>query len=202
MKREVRHRYADPLDAVWIAMARGFGLRIERSPEVYAATDGSGSLVLGTDETLDADDCLAQMIFHEMVHSLVQGTENLTVPDWGLDNESDRDFLREHGCLRVQAKLAGEYGLRAVLAPTTDFRAYYDGLPSDPLADDGDPAVAIAREAYARVDQPPWGPWLRRGLEATETVVEATASALADAPPAEEPLPSLYAGFSPRRARG
>lgn len=202
MKREVRHRYDDPLDAVWIAMARGFGLRIVRSPDVYASTDGQGALVLGTHETLDEDDCLAQMIFHEMVHSLVQGRANLTVPDWGLDNETDRDFVREHGCLRVQATLAGEYGLRSVLAPTTDFRTYYDALPSDPLADDGDPAVGIAREAYARVDEAPWGPWIRRGLEATEAVVAATASALAAAPPEQAPLPSLYDGFSPRRARG
>jgi hypothetical protein len=148
MPREVIRAYVDPLDAVWLAVARGVGLRISRSSEVYASTDGAGSLVLGTRETLDADDCLAQMIFHELCHAIVQGHENLTSPDWGLDNESDRDFVREHACLRLQATLAAPYGLRTFFAPTTDFRAYFDALPDDALSGD-DPAVPAGHRGAA-----------------------------------------------------
>ncbi|NLY95693.1 MAG: YkgJ family cysteine cluster protein, partial [Myxococcales bacterium] len=68
--RTPRHAYVDPLDAIWLAVARAFGLRVERSDEVYASTDGEGTLTLGTRETLDPDDCLAQMIFHELCHAL------------------------------------------------------------------------------------------------------------------------------------
>jgi hypothetical protein len=169
--RTPRNVYVDPLDAIWLAVARGFGLRVARSAEVYASTDGEGTLTLGTPETLDPDDCLAQMIFHELCHALVQGEAHLTSPDWGLDNESERDVAREHACLRVQAALAGEYGLRGFLAPTTDFRAAYDALPKDPLEGEGE-AIALAREAYERASRPPWAPHLRRGLDATRRVLD------------------------------
>ncbi len=168
--RVVRHRYVDPLDAIWLAMARGFGLEVSRSSEVYASTDGRGALVLGTPETLDADDCLAQMIFHELCHAAVQAPEGLVQPDWGLDNESERDVVREHACLRLQAALAGEHGLREVLAPTTDFRAFYDSLPEDALAGDAADAV-LARVSLERIGAAPFAPWVQRGLESTARVL-------------------------------
>jgi len=195
--RTPRHVYVDPLDAIWLAVARAFGLRVERSDEVYASTDGEGTLTLGTRETLDPDDCLAQMIFHELCHALVQGEENLRVPDWGLDNLSERDVVREHACLRVQAKLASEYGLRGFLAPTTDFRAVYDRLPEDPLAGD-DEEARLAREAYARAEVPPWAPHLRRGLEATRRVLEEVAELGGLEEGARGELASLSSTFEPR----
>ena len=71
-------------------------------------------------------------------------------------------------------KRQDEHGLRAVLAPTTDFRAFYDALPSDALQ--GDPAeVELARAALARTDMAPWGPHLRAGLVATRQIVNAVA---------------------------
>ena len=91
MSREVRFQYQDPLDAVWLGAAARVGLRVNRSNEVFAATDGRGVLTLGEEATLDADDCLAQMIFHELCHSLVQGPDSFTVPDWGLDNVAPGD---------------------------------------------------------------------------------------------------------------
>ena len=200
MPREVIRAYVDPLDAVWLAVARGVGLRISRSSEVYASTDGAGSLVLGTRETLDADDCLAQMIFHELCHAIVQGHENLTSPDWGLDNESDRDFVREHACLRLQATLAAPYGLRTFFAPTTDFRAYFDALPDDALSGD-DPAVPLAIAALPRAHEPPFSPWLVRGLESTHRIlatvraVEADVEATAAIGPSDE-TPPLHATFA------
>jgi len=165
--------YLDPLDAVWLTTAQRVGFRVERSAEVYASTDGSGVMIIGDPGTLDPDDCLAQMILHELCHSLVEGHASLEVPDFGLDNESERDQVREHACLRLQAWLTGEHGLRKALAPTTDFRPYYDGLPEDPLGDLGDPACASARQGAARSREAPWAPHLEQALEATATILRA-----------------------------
>ncbi|MCB9602100.1 MAG: hypothetical protein H6720_17415 [Sandaracinus sp.] len=177
--REVVRRYVDPLDAVWLRAAADVGLRVERASDAFASTDGHGRMVLGTPETLDADDCLAQMIFHELCHALVQGPESFAWVDWGLDNETDRDVVREHACLRAQAALLDPLDLRVALGPTTDFRAYYDALPANPLEGD-DASVALAKEALARVDTPPWAPHLRRALDATARIVAAVREAGGD----------------------
>ena len=191
--RQVDHRYVDPLDQVWLETARRIGLRIERSGEVYASTDGSGMLRLGAHATLDADDCLAQMIFHELCHALVEGPASFTHPDWGLDNTGSRDVTREHACLRTQAALAGRHGLRALLAPTTDFRAFYDRLSEDPLAAPAaEPSIALAWEAVRRAGEPPWAPHLESALRATAAIARAVAPfATADGEPATA-LPSLW----------
>jgi hypothetical protein len=196
--RQVHHRYVDPLDQVWLATARRIGLRIERSGEVYASTDGGGTLRLGTHATLDADDCLAQMIFHELCHALVEGPGSFGHPDWGLDNTGPRDVAREHACLRTQAALAGRHGLRALLAPTTDFRAFYDRLSEDPLAPVApetaavDPSIALARAAVRRAGEPPWAPHLESALRASAVIAGAVAPfATAEDEPATA-LPSLW----------
>ena len=176
--REVRHRYVDPLDLVWTQCATRVGLRVVRTAEAYASTDGKGTLALAVPEALDADDCLAQMIFHELCHSLVQGPESLRWPDWGLDNLTDRDTVREHACLRLQALLARPHGLGAVLAPTTDYREFYDRLGDDPLG--GDESSRLARLGAGRAGLQPWGPHLQQALSATEQIVRA-ATAYADA---------------------
>jgi hypothetical protein len=150
-------------------------------------------MTIGDSSTLDTDDCLAQMILHELCHSLIEGQQSLHLADFGLDNLSERDVEREHACLRLQAWLTGQYGLRRVLAPTTDFRSYYDGLPADPLADDADRAVNMARQGAARSAQPPWSPYLRQGLEATATIIEA-AFELRAVDPSLQP-PPIWAEF-------
>lgn len=196
MPRRPGHRYLDPLDHIWLAAAARIGLRVERSAEVYAATDGAGLLHVGEPGDLDPDDCLAQMIFHELCHALVQGPHSFAQPDWGLDNETDRDVPREHACLRVQAALAGRHGLRTALAPTTDFRGFYDRLPADPLEGPaGDPDVALAREALVRADQPPWAPHLAHAL--TDTAAIARLAARWTAPDLADPLPPLWATVDP-----
>lgn len=187
--RIVRRRYVDPLDAVWLRAAADVGLRVVRAPDAFASTDGRGQLVLGSSETLDPDDCLAQMIFHELCHALVQGPASFSEVDWGLDNETDRDVVREHACLRVQAALLGPLDLRVALAPTTDFRTWYDALPDDPL-DGDDPSIALAEEALARFEAPPWAPHLRRALEATSRIVQAVREAGGDE--LEGELPPLW----------
>lgn len=171
MARVVTYRYIDPLTQVWVAAARRIGLRIERTPEAYAATDGRGTLAIGDDKTLDADDSLAQMIFHELCHSLVEGEDSFRRADWGMDNTGPDHDWREHACLRVQYVLTGRHGLRAVFAPTTDFRtSFWDGLSGDVLADRTDRSTQAAIAALRRVSHPPWSPALIEALEATERI--------------------------------
>ncbi|MCA9608862.1 MAG: YkgJ family cysteine cluster protein [Myxococcales bacterium] len=172
--REVHRRYEDPLDRIWTEAARRIGLTVARTPDAFATTDGRGALLLGDESSLDADDCLAQMIFHELCHSLVQGPDSFELPDWGLENTDPRDLAREHACLRAQAFLAARLGLREVLAPTTDHRAFFDQLPEDPLAAD-DESVEMARLAIGRADRSPWSPHLEDALRATAVVVHAAA---------------------------
>lgn len=190
--RTVRRRYVDPLDAVWLRAAADVGLRVVRAPDAFASTDGRGQLLLGTPETLDADDCLAQMIFHELCHALVQGPASFAEVDWGLDNETERDVVREHACLRVQAALLAPLDLRVAFAPTTDFRVWYDALPDDPLEGSPDDAsIPLAKEALARLDTPPWAPHLRRALDASARIVAAVRDAGGDVLTGE--LPPLWA---------
>jgi hypothetical protein len=177
----------DPLDAIWLTVAARIGFRVERSPEVYASTDGKGVMTIGDPSTLDPDDCLAQMVLHELCHSLIEGTESLGVADFGLDNESERDVTREHACLRLQASLTAKYGLRQALAPTTDFRNYYDELPEDPFADEGDPATAAAKLGAARSEEAPWAPHLWEGLEATAKILNIAKQLGAEDPDAPHP---------------
>ncbi len=187
MERTPRHTYLDPLDGIWLTVADRIGFRVERSAEVYASTDGKGVMTIGAPSTLDPDDCLAQMILHELCHSLIEGVESLAVADFGLDNESERDVTREHACLRLQAWLTEKYGLRQALAPTTDFRVYYDALPEDPFADDGDPATVASKQGAARSEKAPWAPHLWEGLEATAKILDVARQLGAVDPRAENP---------------
>jgi hypothetical protein len=174
--REITHRYRDPLDVVWTEAARRIGLTIERTHGAYASSDGRGTLSIGARATLDADDCLAQMVFHELCHSLVQGPESFQRVDWDLENVTDEDLVREHACLRLQAALAAPLGLRRILAPTTEHRAFYDALPPDPFRPADDEAVILARRGAARMSRPPWGPHLENALLATRRIAEAVES--------------------------
>src|SRR5262245_55872067 len=180
MAREVTYRYIDPLTQVWLGTARRIGLRVIRTPDAYAATDGRGTLAIGDDATLDADDSLAQMIFHELCHSLVEGEGSFERPDWGMDNTGPDHDWREHACLRVQWVLTGRHGLRVVFAPTTEFRAFWDRLSDDVLADRTDRSVQAAIAALRRAELPPWAPALGEALAATARIA-AEAARVADA---------------------
>ncbi|MEM7436726.1 MAG: hypothetical protein AAF436_16350, partial [Myxococcota bacterium] len=106
--------------------------------------------------------------------------------DFGLDNETNQHDVREHACLRLQASLTAPHGLRAALAPTTDFRDYYDRLPEDPLT--GDELDAIeARRGADRAKGPPWAPHLDVALTATAQVLKAAKTAGAVDPMASHP---------------
>lgn len=171
MSRAPSHKYLDPLDAIWLTAARRIGYRVTRSQEVFAASDGRGVLTIGAPESLDADDCLAQMILHEFCHALIEGPNKREEPDWGLDNVSDRDVAREHACLRLQALLTDRVGLRHVLKPTTEFRSFYEALSDDPLKPDDDASVRAANLGVGRAEQPPWAPHLAQALSATAKVL-------------------------------
>ena len=172
--REPRHVYQDPLARVWLHCARRAGFRVVRSADVYASTDGRGTLIIADDILFDPDDNLAQMIFHELCHALVEGEDGERQPDWGLDNTRMGNPWREQGCLRLQAWLAESVGLRDFLAPTTDFRVtFWDSLPADPFAAPAEAGGRRERSCVAgrrglwRASQPRWAEPLREALQAT-----------------------------------
>jgi len=145
-------------------------MRIERSNEVFASWDGKGTLTVGSAETLDADDSLAQMILHETCHALVEGPEGFSQPDWGVQIDNPEHRVHEYACLRLQAALTEKYGLRTFFAATTTFRKYYDQLPSEPLADTKDNAVALALPGWQRATTGPWAVDLHEALQATAEI--------------------------------
>ena len=219
MTRPVDARYVDPLDHIWLSAAAELGLKVRRSPLGYATTDGHGALSIAPADELDPDDCLAQIILHELCHALVQGEDSFAKPDWGLVNDDDSaqyrgDTVREQACLRVQAALLRRYGLRRLLGPTTDFRTFYDALPRDPMAAQttegpaADPAIALATEGLSRAARPPFRKPLERALRCTAEVYRALPreplpryDALAATAPATSPaaaegrLPALWSLF-------
>jgi len=197
-RRPIAARYLDPLSLVWLATARRLGLTVRRNPTVYAATDGAGLLELGPVDTLDPDDCDAQMIFHELCHWITNGADSVRVPDWGCAIEGE-EIWRERATLRVQRALALAHGLEGLLAPTTDHRVYYDRLSEGgavPGYEDEPRAMALAEEALARAGGPPWGRVLQEALAATarmRALVEPFLATYASDRP-EDALPSLWSG--------
>ena len=165
--RRIELNYQDPLDLIWLHAAKEMGMTVVRDDSVFAAWDGKGTLTIGTPETLDPDDCLAQMILHETCHALVEGPDAWNKPDWGVQIDNREQRVREHACLRLQAALAHPYGLRSFFAATTNFRKYYDRLPEDPLTGEDDPATAIALDAISRATTGPLSGPLQEALKRT-----------------------------------
>ena len=168
---------ADPkIERIWTTAAEEIGFRVVRTADAYASSDGAGRILIGSDEHLDDDDAVAQLIFHELCHALCEGPDRERLPDWGLDNTggAPEQVIHEHACLRLQVVLAAPHGLRDLMAPTTEYRAYHDRLPVDPLADGdaGDPSLPLARIAAARAGAPPWQPALQRALVLTARSLE------------------------------
>ncbi|MEY4512260.1 MAG: hypothetical protein RLZZ450_4382 [Pseudomonadota bacterium] len=170
--RSIDHRYQDPLDLIWLACARELDIEVVRSSEVYASFDGARVLTLSSHQHFDADDSLAQLIFHELCHGLVAGERGQRKVDWGMENIDQRDLTQEHACHRVQAALADRHGLRAFFAVTTDHRAYWDALPIDPLGPGEDLAIPFAREAFERAAEGRWAGPLQRALARTAALAE------------------------------
>lgn len=127
--RTILSEYQDPLDIVWLNTCRRWGWKINRSDQVFAAWDGNETLTIGTSETLDADDSLAQLILHEFCHAMVEGPDSWNRPDWGLDITDRSQLFHEHACLVLQAAVSDPFGLRTFFGSTTDARKFYDLLP-------------------------------------------------------------------------
>lgn len=173
-ERPIASRYMDPCEVIWLATATRLGLHIRRSPLVFSATDGSGRLQLSTRDDLDADDCLAQMLLHEICHWCTNGLETLKERDWGfaLDGPTDP---REHAALRLQAWVADQADLRVMFGPTGIYRQYYNRIPADPTAPiDGSDweahVVEVASAAIERIQQAPWHPHVLESIHATRRV--------------------------------
>jgi hypothetical protein len=169
--RQINRQYRDPVDQIWLATARKLGLEVRRTRAAYASYDGQGVLSVAEPVDFDADDSLAQMILHELCHALVAGPDAMSRADWGMCNHDDRDLVHEHACQRLQAALSDRHGLRGLMAVTTDHRAYWDGLPREPLLEgqDGD-AIEIARAGWQRARAGRWGEALERALSATAVI--------------------------------
>jgi len=169
----------DPLVVVWTATAARLGLHITRSDQVFASTDGRGTLTLGSAPTLDADDHLAQLVLHELCHWILAGPQAIHAIDWGFEPMEGLDWL-ELPTLRLQRALADQHGLTTLMAPTTAGRAYWDRLrdPLTPLDASPDEAriVERTRQALASSAGPPWQPHLDQALRASAAIVSATRS--------------------------
>lgn len=159
-------------DAIWLQAAAALGICVARSADAYASWDGRGTLTLASTEYLDPDDCLAQMIFHELCHLLVSGEEARGKVDWGVDNTSAKDLVYEYATNRLQAALAQAYGLRSFMGVTTMWRPYYDALPHDPLAPGDDAAIALAKAGLQRARQAPYRAVLHAALAATAALAD------------------------------
>ncbi len=198
-ERPIRSRYLDPIDLVWLSTAKTLGITVRRHPVVFGMTEGDGILHLGERSTLDPDDCVLQMVFHEICHWITNGIESVHQRDWGfaLDDELDP---REHACQRVQAFLAQEFGLRDILGATGDFRQYWDQLPLDPTEPlDDSPwerkVCELAQAAILRAKQPPFVGPISRALCATAAIRSEILPFLEDYETEikNDPLPSLWA---------
>ena len=153
---EIRRRYAPirALDDEWLALLKIVGIAVTRRSDSWVSYDGR-VLNIAPDDELDDDDCIAQIVLHELCHHFVEGPASMMKPDWGLDNMDARHEAHEHAALRLQAAVLDRYGLRDVLVPTTDFRPYYEQLGVNPLQvhAGGDRSVeAMAREGLERFD--------------------------------------------------
>lgn len=172
MRQNLKADHQDAADRIWLQAAAALGIAVVRSADAYASWDGKGTLTLASDEYLDPDDCLAQMIFHELCHLLVSGEQARGQVDWGVDNTSPKDLVYEYATNRLQAGLAQAYGLRTFMGVTTMWRPYYDALPRDPLANGDDAAIPLARGGLERARQAPYRDVLHQALSGTAALAD------------------------------
>lgn len=167
MTRAIDSSYRDALELIWLRAAQDVGYTVTRSHDVYASFDGDRTLAIAHAEHFDPDDCLGQMVFHELCHALVAGAEGRAMKDWGLENTDKRHDVFEAATNRLQAALTRPHGLRWLFGTTTEFRDYYDALPEEPFEGDDERAIAIARRAFAEAQTPPWHGALQNALRRT-----------------------------------
>ena len=182
MEREIRYHYLDPIDVIWCGVANQLGMTIQRTPEAFASWDGLGTLQIGTPETLDPDDSLAQMVLHEVCHWMVEGPDSIRKEDWGLVFGEPEHEVHEHACLRLQCHFADQFQLREFFGSTTNYRVFFDSLGRDPLGPkDGSPnenedqSIVLAREGLRNARQSDVESILLSGVEATRKIADSIA---------------------------
>ena len=126
----IKKCYGDPIEIIWEHCIQHFGWQLSRSSEVFASWDGKSILTIARINDLDPDDSLAQLILHEICHAFIEGKAAWSKIDWGLDNTNERHLVNELACHRLQAALADQVGLRTFFAVTTDWRPYYEQIPT------------------------------------------------------------------------
>lgn len=198
-QRPIRRRYVDPIEVIWLATATRLDHHVRRDPGIFSSTDGSGLIAFSTRPELDEDDCLAQMLFHELCHWVTNGHDSRFHRDWGFPLCDEVD-INEHACIRLQAWWAGGSGLRDFFGPTSTFRQYYEMVPEDPLEPlDDSPweraVVALAAEAIERAQGEPWAGPMGAALEATRQARALLEPFVEDYRSEQEgdPLPLLWA---------
>lgn len=180
MRTNLQADHQEHADLIWLQAASELGIAVVRSADAYASWDGKGTLTLASAEYLDPDDCLAQMIFHELCHLLVSGEQARAQVDWGVDNTSPKDLVYEYATNRLQAALAQAYGLRTLMGVTTMWRPYYEALPRDPLAPGNDAAIPLARAGLDRARAAPYRATLHTALAATAALADTLRPAAAE----------------------
>ncbi|MFT7464038.1 MAG: hypothetical protein ACI9EF_002387 [Pseudohongiellaceae bacterium] len=154
-------------------------LHDELAVAVGAVADGDGDV--GSLRDFDPDDCLAQMIFHEICHALVAVPDAWEPPDWGLCNRDNRDLDSEYATHRLQARLAGRYGLRVFMGPTTEHRPFYDALPDNPLVagevSGQEISIAEARAGWEHATGGDWAAPVEEALVATAAMAQVVGDA-------------------------
>ena len=192
--RLICHLYEDPLERIWKACAKNLGFEVLRSRDTFASYDGKGTILISIKEDMDPDDHLGQMIFHELCHALVEGDAGERQVDWGLDNRRNGNPWREHACLRTQAWISDQFGLRDFMAPTTLYRReFWAQLPEDPLSpiEGCDPrSLVSSRLAIGRYHSPRWHSPISQALEMTSRIGEVLSAQL---PVQSQENPSLWA---------
>jgi hypothetical protein len=196
-ERPIESRYLDPVELVWLSAAERMGITLRRDPTIFSRTDGSGMLWLGPRDDLDPDDTLAQMMLHEICHWITNGVDSYHQRDWGFPLDAPND-PREYACLRLQAALADEVGLRGMFGPTGEYREYFDRLkaPVEPVDTSPEEAeiVRLAGKAMDRAAKPPFAPHLQQAMQATRAIADIVRPWLTDYATEleEDTLPSLW----------
>jgi len=174
--RPIMARYDDPVDLVWLALMRRLGIDVERTDAAYATYDGAGTLAVAVQEDMDPDDCLAQMLLHEVCHALVQGRRALTTLDWGLAYQEGEGLDEEYATHRLQAHFADRVGMREFFAVTTQWRPHWNQMGPEPLRGT-EVSSRLARRALENARAWGWEDAIHKALERTAAIAEALGEA-------------------------
>jgi hypothetical protein len=172
MKREARSPLATPaIDEIWRrAAARSASL--DAHDDAYATSDGRGGIAIGATDTLDDDDALAQLVFHELCHAITEG-ETRCGRRTGASTTSRARGARARVPARAGAP-GRSFGLRAVDGADDAVPRVLRGAAGDPLAStpgDRRGGRRGAAAACARFDASAWRAPIEQALAETAAAI-------------------------------